>query len=719
MHQYPDIQVTRQRLGDQRRAIIRNKLLPQSIIDNIYTEIQTELNEHSTPIIHYPSQNDTTSSTTNTFSQSQATQRTRWTDVHNEAIMRFYYHVTRLETDKTMNRRKIHQNFIATFPDLLHVTEQRVADQRRLIILNKLINEETLELIKQNVAEELQITDSTNTETNTNTQTATVDIPVNSQSQQTFSTTEHISGTDEHITSIINLDSTPQINTETSNLEINHTINSTFTEALQYFKSTNPTSRSYIPKQRSSKKLAIIVNYIDKKILTEHIDENTTYDTLQTILYCAAWTAAKVNGAKLSLPPRDTSIYSHKKHKPKWQIRLESKIEDLRAKIGRLTQYINGSRSRKLVKHVNKILTAYKIHTVHEEANTQLIHFLDTLKQKLSVLSSRLKRYTTCTLRKTQNNQFTNNEKQFYRNMNTTNNSITPRPHTTAPSPDNMKEFWSAIWENSHEHNQEAEWIQTEQQKFMDMQEMDFQLITWETFVTVLNKLHNWKTPGSDHIHNYWLKKFTHAHKFLHYFINYFIKNPDTIPEYVMAGITYMIPKDSTDTSNPAKYRPITCLQTTYKLLTSCITDTIYKHIDQNQILTEQQKGCRRSSQGCKEQLTIDSVILRQVQKIKGNLFSMYIDYKKAYDSVPHSWLLEILNIYKIHPVIKSFLGHVITKWKTRLQFNTGDGIQHTNSISIRRGIFQGDALSPLWFCLALNPLSNLLNSILITKKTL
>ncbi|CAD7078767.1 unnamed protein product [Hermetia illucens] len=35
---------------------------------------------------------------------------------------------------------------------------------------------------------------------------------------------------------------------------------------------------------------------------------------------------------------------------------------------------------------------------------------------------------------------------------------------------------------------------------------------------------------------------------------------------------------------------------------------------------------------------------------------------------------------------------------------------QTSGEIPIRRGIFQGDSLSPLWFCLALNPLSHLLH---------
>ncbi|CAH2227841.1 jg18853 [Pararge aegeria aegeria] len=41
----------------------------------------------------------------------------------------------------------------------------------------------------------------------------------------------------------------------------------------------------------------------------------------------------------------------------------------------------------------------------------------------------------------------------------------------------------------------------------------------------------------------------------------------------------------------------------------------------------------------------------------------------------------------------------------------SGWRLSMTGSTILRRGIFQGDCLSPLWFCLALNPLSSLLES--------
>lgn len=84
-----------------------------------------------------------------------------------------------------------------------------------------------------------------------------------------------------------------------------------------------------------------------------------------------------------------------------------------------------------------------------------------------------------------------------------------------------------------------------------------------------------------------------------------------------------------------------------------------------------------------------------------------YIDYSKAFDSVPHDWLLKVLEIYKIHPKIQCLLRYLMEGWSTGLTCG-GRALGH---VSISRGIFQGDSLSPLWFCLALNPLSHLLNS--------
>lgn len=51
-----------------------------------------------------------------------------------------------------------------------------------------------------------------------------------------------------------------------------------------------------------------------------------------------------------------------------------------------------------------------------------------------------------------------------------------------------------------------------------------------------------------------------------------------------------------------------------------------------------------------------------------------------------------------------------MTKWKTTLTLNYNKGTISSREIKINSGIFQGDSLSPLLFCIALAPLSSLLN---------
>jgi hypothetical protein len=108
--------------------------------------------------------------------------------------------------------------------------------------------------------------------------------------------------------------------------------------------------------------------------------------------------------------------------------------------------------------------------------------------------------------------------------------------------------------------------------------------ISLEILVKNINSSHNWKSRGGDQIHNFWLKKFTCIHKCLLDHFNGFIREPNTFPEFLAHGITYLKPKDS-DTKNPSKYRPITYLPTIYKIMTSCIKVIIYDHFQKLNIL--------------------------------------------------------------------------------------------------------------------------------------
>jgi hypothetical protein len=103
-------------------------------------------------------------------------------------------------------------------------------------------------------------------------------------------------------------------------------------------------------------------------------------------LCCAAVAAVRSNGNNTK--PRIAINQRHRQDVPSWQ-----RIQNICRDMGRMTQYINGTRTRKLTKHVRKITREKKVHGKHENENVQLEEYKDTLYQKLSALVKRLRRY--------------------------------------------------------------------------------------------------------------------------------------------------------------------------------------------------------------------------------------------------------------------------------------------------------------------------------------
>ena len=127
-------------------------------------------------------------------------------------------------------------------------------------------------------------------------------------------------------------------------------------------------------------------------------------------------------------------------------------------------------------------------------------------------------------------------------------------------------------------------------------------------------------------------------------------------------GTTCLLAK-SNHTKDPKNYQPITCLSTTYKLPTSVLTDRTYSHLEQNNLFPLEQKGFRCGSYFCKDQLMVNKMILENFKKRKQNLICVWIDYKKAFDSVPHEWILRSSELFKVSSRVIGFLKHNMKNW--------------------------------------------------------
>jgi hypothetical protein len=120
---------------------------------------------------------------------------------------------------------------------------------------------------------------------------------------------------------------------------------------------------------------------------------------------------------------------------------------------------------------------------------------------------------------------------------------------------------------------------------------------------------------------------------------------------------------------------------------------------DENLIPKEQKGGCNRTK-GCKDHLLLSKAILQECKCKKKSLSMAWIDYQKAFDRVPHSWIIKSLQLIGINSKFIAFTKKVMTYWRTHMRLHAGNGLIETEDIKIQCGIFQGNSLSPLLFCI-------------------
>ena len=102
-------------------------------------------------------------------------------------------------------------------------------------------------------------------------------------------------------------------------------------------------------------------------------------------------------------------------------------------------------------------------------------------------------------------------------------------------------------------------------------------------------------------------------------------------------------------------------------------------------------------------------MIYEEVTQSRRNLMTVWLDHKKAFDSVPHSWIIEALKLAGIPSVVIRNIEMLMRKWRTKMYMHGKDQSFETDVINYFKGILQGDTLSLILFILSVNPLSLLL----------
>nr|XP_034834220.1 uncharacterized protein LOC117990836 [Maniola hyperantus] len=600
--------------------------------------------------------------------------RMRWTSLMNENVMRAYYRATGGETGRTGYRAAMYREFLLLEPNLT-VTEQNLADRARYIQRSNIFNATELERLRREAVPEVSaptteqiVSQAARPSVREETITTSQDLPVEEDTEETVS------------------------------LDIER-MRRILEETISEIRSAPLENRPRLSRLTLNVATRDVIEAINK-MLPQHLESSTGLGDTASILFGAALAVHRFIGAKTPGPGRAAAARCSAE--PAWKKRIERRITLARVLIGRLQSFRSGNTRPRIVRSVRVAFNGCGVRLDQPDIAQKLTERIDDLKQKIAAWGNRIRRYSERVERFQQNRLFLSDQKRFYKRLEC------PAVCSTSQrlDPADLVTFWRGVWSREVEH-EEGPWIAAIEEACASIEPMNPIAISTEDVAGAVRRAPNWKSPGPDGLHHYWLKGFSVCHATLARQFQEALEQR-TLPSLFTTGITHLAPK-STDTTDPAKYRPITCLTTIYKTLTSVLSLKISRHVDENNIISGAQNGCRGGSRGTKELLLIDSVAGQLVKRNRRNFSAAWIDYRKAFDSVPHSWLLRVLELYKVDGTVRDFLGECMGQWSTILCLHGERLADADDRIRIGRGIFQGDCLSPLWFCLSLNPLSTLL----------
>lgn len=182
--------------------------------------------------------------------------------------------------------------------------------------------------------------------------------------------------------------------------------------------------------------------------------------------------------------------------------------------------------------------------------------------------------------------------------------------------------------------------------------------------------------------------------------------NEGSFPNVLKCSRVVPLYKDGTPLS-PSNYRPISILPVFSKVFESILCDRMNEFLKQHNIINKNQYGFQRNSGTLSAATTVVNLLQVSCDSVTGMIACcVFVDLRKAFDTVPHILLLEILHGYGFRGIVNSLIRDYLNNRDQYVDLSDITSESETNYN--RFSVPQGSNLGPLLFLLYINGIFDL-----------